>query len=607
MAEMNTRLRHTLLTVLLVAAGLTFFVILPGRAYGACFAIMLLAVAVQAVSRGIAAGVIASVLTSVLIFAGMMGHSGESRGVMAGTVVYLASGVALTLFVTRTLSRERRLLNAPGATDAEQGGGPPSPQPTSVEEELRRAHEQIRSILFSISDSFLALDREWRIQFANPRVMERLGRSWEQLRGQNVWDLAPTTLNAFYPGYNRVMQDRTPQAFETSWRGPDSVERHYHVNAFPTPDGMAALVTDITEQKLAMRHLEESRRQLRMVLDAADVGSWIVDCRTGELTDVGNTSRLSGAEALGSLDQFYESLHPDDRMMVEKAIATALKTGSYRAEYRVKLQDGKVRWLRAFGTVYFDLSGEPSRMAGVVFDVTERREADEVMRRTEKLAAAGRLAATIAHEINNPLEAVTNLLYLCGIAESAEERNRYLETAQHELARVSHITRQSLGFYRDSALPAEFRVIDALETLLELYDARIRNKQVRVEMMGSTQTVLFGRRGEFVQVLSNLLTNALDAVEQHGRIRVRWKTIGEQLSLSVADSGPGISESAREKMFTPFFTTKAESGTGLGLFVSRDLMQKQGGSLHVRSRTMPPTGTVFTLRMPLRLPPSAQD
>jgi PAS domain S-box-containing protein len=240
----------------------------------------------------------------------------------------------------------------------------------------------------------------------------------------------------------------------------------------------------------------------------------------------------------------------------------------------------------------------------IVRDITERKRSEEKLRITEKLAATGRLAATIAHEVNNPLEAVTNLLYLArtNFGMSAEAR-RYLETADEELARIAHLTKQTLGFYRDGSSPSQFNVADAIESVLAIYSQRAANRDVQFEKQLDPSIRVLAYPGEFRQVISNLLVNAIDAMTGRGGrlvIRARRSANHNKVRISVADTGAGIPAASKKKIFEAFYTTKAEVGTGLGLWLSRTLVEKHGGSIRVRSRTdSPQGGTVFSIFWPI--------
>ena len=240
-------------------------------------------------------------------------------------------------------------------------------------------------------------------------------------------------------------------------------------------------------------------------------------------------------------------------------------------------------------------------------DITERLKSQAALRQTEKLAATGRLAASIAHEINNPLEAVTNQLYLLETDETlGAEPKRYVRDAESELRRVSEITTHMLRFYRQSTSPTAVDLSEVMESVLALFQGRLLRAGVTVEKQFWRAKRLEGFAGELRQVFANLVGNALDATREGGRLvlRVRdaWcaKTGQYGVRVTVADTGCGMSVAVQKKVFEAFFTTKGSTGTGLGLWVSLELIEKHGGTVRVRSSEGERGhGTVFCLFFPV--------
>jgi signal transduction histidine kinase len=225
--------------------------------------------------------------------------------------------------------------------------------------------------------------------------------------------------------------------------------------------------------------------------------------------------------------------------------------------------------------------------------------------RSEKLATVGRLAATVAHEINNPLEAVTNLLYLAEQNPSLDEAAReHLRMAAAEVARAAHIARQTLGFSKGGAAVSRFRTTDVLESVLVLLERKLQNKDVICEKEFSGDVEIRGVENEIRQIFWNLLNNGLDAVSAGGRIKLRVVASLRDggvpgVRVTVADNGGGISADHMPRLFEPFFTTKA-TGNGLGLWITSEIVKKHGGSIRVRSRNGAGarTGTVFSVFLP---------
>ncbi len=249
------------------------------------------------------------------------------------------------------------------------------------------------------------------------------------------------------------------------------------------------------------------------------------------------------------------------------------------------------------------------RMIGIVLvfrDVSERYTSEQALMRAEKLASAGRLAAAIAHEVNNPLEGLVNLVYLARSEEDLGKVRGHLLDADRELQRIAHITRQSLGFYRETSAASLFRPDMVIREVFDFYSFRAAQARVRLHVNIKTEQKAWGNPGEFRQVISNLLANSLDACQAGDAVCVRVRAARsrrdqtiEGTRISVADTGCGIGSDNLGRIFEPFFTTKKDTGTGLGLWVSRELIEKHGGYLDVRSATTERrTGTVFTMFLP---------
>lgn len=227
--------------------------------------------------------------------------------------------------------------------------------------------------------------------------------------------------------------------------------------------------------------------------------------------------------------------------------------------------------------------------------------AQEALRRSEKLAVTGRLAASIAHEINNPLEAVTNLLYLIRLSPDSALTGKYLAEAEQELARVAEIAKQTLRFYREPNHPVETEIGAVLHSVLVLYNSRLNSADITVqaEADDASNTVL-ASPGELRQVIANIIGNAIDAMRHGGRLRIRISRTTRSLRLTIADSGSGIPPALLPAIFEPFVTTKGETGTGLGLWVTGEIIRRNGWTIRVRSRSgSAKTGTTFSITMPL--------
>ena len=270
-------------------------------------------------------------------------------------------------------------------------------------------------------------------------------------------------------------------------------------------------------------------------------------------------------------------------------------------------KDGSAFWNELSLSPIRNREGELTHVVGIQTDVTARIEFEAALRESEKLAAVGRLASSIAHEINNPLEAVTNLLYLARTADETGETMRYLTMADKELQRVAQITSQSLRFYKQSTRPQAIGVGDMIHAVMDLYESRADNSQVTVERRDRSTALVVCLESEIRQVLNNLVRNAIDAMHgRGGRLLIRSRDAIDRTTglpgvmMTIADTGSGISASTRRNLFRPFFTTKGLAGTGLGLWVSAEIVTRHQGRLTVRSsQRSESSGTVFQFFLPL--------
>ena len=367
----------------------------------------------------------------------------------------------------------------------------------------------------------------------------------------------------------------------------------------------------IRERGRTQEALERSKEALDLTHQAAGIGAWEWNLQTGELTWSKEISALHGFAPErfdGRYATWLESVHPEDRELVNTAVTRAISEGTgYQVQYRNQRRDGSIRWMEARGQVYYG-AGRPLRMLGVAMDITARRQSEDALRASEKLAATGRLAASIAHEINNPLASVTNILYLLNRNLSLDnDARKFVALAESELARVTHITRQTLAFYRESTRPLPVTLAQLVDEVLALYGRNISERLLTVERNFEFTDSIYGFAGELRQVVSNLLLNAIEAVRPDGTIRIHLyrapdliRDEGEGVRLVIADNGPGIPRELRSHIFEPFFSTKGEKGTGLGLWVSQGIVEKHGGRIRVRSSVRPDaSGTVFSVFLPM--------
>lgn len=241
-------------------------------------------------------------------------------------------------------------------------------------------------------------------------------------------------------------------------------------------------------------------------------------------------------------------------------------------------------------------------------DISDRKRVERLLIQSEKIAATGRMAAAIAHEINNPLESLMNLIYLARQNSSPESKAyNFLRTAEEELERVSHIARQTLGFYQDSNAPKDVYLHDLVESVLTVYHAKMIGDGISVDTQFNDLQKVTVSRGEMLQIFSNVIVNAMDAMRDGGRIQISLRKLisasGDGIQAVIRDNGTGIKPEHMDKVFEPFFTTKGQTGTGIGLWVARQLVEKRGGQISIASNTETgKSGTTLTIFIPLSLP-----
>ena len=289
---------------------------------------------------------------------------------------------------------------------------------------------------------------------------------------------------------------------------------------------------------------------------------------------------------------------------VDRVMASGIIVGL--ANHTVlKHSDGHLTAIEDSAAPIRDDRGQIIGVVLVFRDASRERKSQELMRKAEKLATAARLSATVAHEINNPLEAVMNLVFLSRtMAKDQPELVEKLGLAEQELDRVAHIARQTLGFYRETSLPARLEVAPLIDSVLSIYSNKLKAKEVRAEIIADGCPPIVTVSGELKQIVANLVSNAIDAVNPGGRIvitsRCAHLPTGQALEISVEDDGPGVAPADVERVFEPFFTTKKDVGTGLGLWVAREIAERLGGTLKLRpaATTNGHCGAAFILQLP---------
>jgi PAS domain S-box-containing protein len=367
---------------------------------------------------------------------------------------------------------------------------------------------------------------------------------------------------------------------------------------------------DTTAQTVLRQSVRESEQKFRELAESLPEFVWMSDAQGRK--EYCNRTYLdyTGVASLVEMDQTWITLlHPDDQAETAARWKRSLQTGQpYLSEYRMRSHDGRYRHFLARGLALRNPEGQITHWLGSCTDVHEQKLTEEALRRTEKIAAVGRLASSISHEINNPLESVTNLLYLLRTNPSLDQTARdFLATAEEQLSRVSQVAIQALRFHRQSTAATLVDVPDLVSSVLSLNRPLLRTKQIDVIRRddGNTPPVLC-LAGEIRQVIASILSNAIDAMSLHGTLRVRIHTAAATrppatrgIRITFADSGHGIAAENLPRIFEPFFSTKGISGTGLGLWIAKGIVERHAGEIYVHSSTRPgKSGTVISIFLP---------
>ena len=492
-----------------------------------------------------------------------------------------------------------------------------------AEAALRKSEDQYRVLAELSPQALWTADRHGRVLYANQRFLEYIGKDFVPIDGTEYLDL-------FYEEDRERVLNVWTQSVKTGedymidarlTRASDGAARWWHLRALPLRDEAGRIqqwlgvATDIHEARMAEQAVRAERGRLADMFRQAPAFMSVVrgPDHVFELTNpqyqelIGNRNVLgkSVREAIPeAVEQGFVTILDAVYQTGEPFVAAGLPLNLARTPG----QPLEPRYLDFVYQPMREANGTISGILALGVDVTDRRRVEAALLQSEKLAAVGRLSASIAHEINNPLEAVTNLLYLIDQEDNLSESARsFTHLAQQELARVSQIATQTLRFYRQPTARTAVRISEQLDSVLKLYQGRLASASVEVVRDYRGAAPLLAFEGELRQVFTNLVGNALDAARNGGKIILRereatdWRNGRKGVRVTVADSGHGMSKETLTRIFEPFFSTKGITGTGLGLWVTQGIIQKHEGRAKVRSsENQRRHGTVFVLFFPHR-------
>lgn len=471
-------------------------------------------------------------------------------------------------------------------------------------EALFRQIADTAPVLIWLSDSSTECtwyNQPW-LAFRGRTMDQELGHGWSE-------GVHPEDLENCIKVYLDSFGQRLPFCMEYRLRRYDGVYRWMLDHGAPRFSesgdflGYIGTCVDVTEIREMRRESSKHLGELAAIVESSDDVIVSKDLN-GIITSWNATATrvfgYSAEEMIGTsiLKLIPENLHAD-----EKKILDNIRAGR-RVEHfeTVRLtKNGELLDVSLTVSPVKDENGQVIGASKILRDISVRKRMEQSLLNAEKIAATGRMAATIAHEINNPLEAVMNLLYLLRSTTTDPQGMKYLETAESELTRVSHIAKQTLGYYREHASATRISLAEIAQHVCMIYAPRCAAAGIRIDRrFESVQAVLL-RRGEIVQVISNLLANSIYAMTEGGALTVTVEDAPEGVLLTVTDNGVGISQENIVRVFEPFFTTRSTVGTGIGLFIAKQFVEGHGGSITLESSDLTEShGTTVRVALPLR-------
>jgi PAS domain S-box-containing protein len=493
------------------------------------------------------------------------------------------------------------------------------------EENLRASQERYRVLAELSPQSLWTADAQGNVLYANQRFLEYIGH-----------DFVPRTGTEYLACFDEADRDRVFDVWSSCvttgndysiearlLRASDGASRWWLLRAAPVRNDAGKIeqwlgtASDIHEDRLAAGVLQQQyaeidrqRRELEAIYYSVPIGLALYHPTNLTVLRINNYQanvlRISTGEAVGLRYADLTSGVPSAIGYMRRAAAGETILNVHIEGALDRYPDDYRHWTGTYSPIKNE-NGEVIAVAVATIEITQQRRSEAALIQSEKLAAVGRMASSIAHEINNPLESVTNLIYIARTYSDVPEVQNFLDLADQELRRVSIIANQTLRFHKQATLPREIQSFDLFTTVLSLYQGRLKNSLITVEKRKRAEHPVTCFEGDIRQVLNNLVANAIDAMPTGGRLLLRsrestdWRTGRMGIVLTIADTGGGMSAETRARVFEAFYTTKGINGTGLGLWIGSQIVDRHDGRLLLRSaQHRNHHGTVFCLFLPFQ-------
>jgi PAS domain S-box-containing protein len=489
-------------------------------------------------------------------------------------------------------------------------------QRSTVDDETRNElieHPQsfLEAIIESSEDAIISKNLDGIIKTWNPAASRIFGYHADEIIGHSILILIPEYLREEEDLIlAKLKAGERIEHFETTRIRKDGSVVQVSLTISPVRDsggrviGASKIARDISGKK----RIEELQAQLAAIVQSSDDAILSKDLN-GVITSWNDAAtRMFGYVSNEIIGESILRLIPKELQHEEGVILSKLRAGQRIDHYEtVRVRKNGERFdISVTISPLFDRHGHVIGGSKVAREISERKRMERLLVQSEKLAVTGRMAASVAHEINNPLASVLNLIYLARTSKTLNGACAYMKTAESELERVAHIARQTLGYYRENGAQVPVLLQELLEEVLSVYQGKFDAAGIAVDCQFEDHPPITASMGELIQVFSNIIANSIDAMPKGGVLRIGVKAKPAGVMVEIRDHGTGIEKEHLERVFEPFFSTKRNLGTGIGLWVVKQLVEKHGGQITLTSNTEPGlNGTTISIFLPLTDPSKA--